>query len=220
MFKIFLFLLIFTPLAFGTVEPWSYAVMEILTFLALAMFVTRVLRKKETFLALPGIIPFLLFLAYILFQTIPLPSVFIKLLSPTAYDLHSTAASISNAGQWMTISVHPAATVREFFRWATYAAFYIVTIQLPEAKYHYTQDRIHDSHFRCGSLLLLHPPVLSDRRYGALVPAYPCKLDDCRALYLPQSLCRADGNDISVSTGPFLFLQTQNSKPFISQGNG
>ncbi len=130
MFKIFLFLLVFTPLAFGTVEPWSYTVMEILTFLALSIFATRVARNKETILTVPGITPLLLFLVFILFQITPLPPALVKLLSPTAYDLHSTTDLVSRAGKWMTLSVHPAITLQEFFRWATYAAFYILGIQL------------------------------------------------------------------------------------------
>ena len=35
---ILFFLIVFAPLAFGTVEPWSYAVMEILTALGLFFF--------------------------------------------------------------------------------------------------------------------------------------------------------------------------------------
>ncbi len=130
MFRIFLFLLIFTPLAFGTVEPWSYAVMEILSFLALSMFVVGMARKRDPFLSVPGIVPLLFFLAYILFQTIPLPPQLVKFLSPAAYELHSTILAVSDSNQWMTISVHPSATLREFFRWATYVAFYVLTIQL------------------------------------------------------------------------------------------
>jgi O-antigen ligase/tetratricopeptide (TPR) repeat protein len=128
MFRIFLFLLIFAPLAFGTVEPWSYAVMEVLSFSALCLFALKVIRNRESFLSAPGILPFLLFLFYILFQIIPLPPSVIEFLSPSAHSLH--AAAVENPNAWMTLSIHPAATLLEFFRWSSYAAFYVLTIQL------------------------------------------------------------------------------------------
>jgi len=128
--RLFIFLIIFSPLAFGTVEPWSYAVMEILTFFALAMLLITGAKNQETLLAVPGIIPLLLFLVYIIIQIIPLPPAVVKFFSPAAYNLHSAAIALSAPDAWMTFSIHPANTLKEFFRWATYAAFYVLTIQL------------------------------------------------------------------------------------------
>lgn len=130
MFRIFLFILIFAPLAFGTVEPWSYAVMEILTFFALAMLLIKGEKSREALLSVPGIVPLLLFLGYILFQVTPLPPAFIHFLSPCAYRLHHTVAALSDPDAWMTLSIHPGSTLNQFFRWATYVAFYVLTIQL------------------------------------------------------------------------------------------
>ena len=72
-FSLFIGLLIFTPLAFGTVETWSIALMEAATFFALFLLLFDKIRQKETSLyEIPGIIPLLCFLVYILFQLIPL----------------------------------------------------------------------------------------------------------------------------------------------------
>jgi len=128
--RLFYFLIIFTPLAFGTVEFWSLAVMEILSMTALFAFMISSMKNKEEIHAVPGIIPLLLFLLFILIQIIPLPAQVIKFLSPSAFDIHRNAAGIIGSSPWMTISIHPHATVLEFLRYSSYVAFYILTVQL------------------------------------------------------------------------------------------
>src|SRR5262245_22780247 len=71
-----LFLLVFTPLAFGTVEPWSEAIAE---FMVLGMVVVwllgMMLRDWELRVELPpGWVPASLFVALIFLQATPIPS--------------------------------------------------------------------------------------------------------------------------------------------------
>ena len=57
-FGLFIFLLFFSPLAFGTVEPWSYTVMETLTVLAcLVFFINTGKEKERVFYEVPGLVP-------------------------------------------------------------------------------------------------------------------------------------------------------------------
>ncbi|WP_161626837.1 O-antigen ligase family protein [Desulfospira joergensenii] len=128
------FLVIFTPLAFGSREPWSYAVMEILTAIGLLFFFLPVLWKQEDLYRVPGFIPLLIFLFFILFQLVPLPPSLLKMLSPHAFSIHSQAAGLMEAQTWMSLSVHPKATLFQFFRYATYAAFYVLTVQVLKEK--------------------------------------------------------------------------------------
>ena len=92
---ILFFLIIFTPLAFGTVEPWSYAVMEILTAGAFLLFAISLVQKKEDLYAAPGMVPLLLFLAYILFQLVPLPPFVVEFLSPGAFLIQEKAFALT-----------------------------------------------------------------------------------------------------------------------------
>ncbi|MCA1793300.1 MAG: hypothetical protein LC660_05395, partial [Desulfobacteraceae bacterium] len=71
--RLFFFLLVFTPLAFGTTEPWSYAIMEILTAVALLAFFISSIKHNGPLYQVPGMVPLLVFLGYILFQLMPLP---------------------------------------------------------------------------------------------------------------------------------------------------
>lgn len=129
--SLFIGLLIFTPLAFGTVETWSIALMEAATFFALFLFLFSKIRQKETSLyEIPGIIPLLCFLVYVLLQLIPFPSGIISIISPETYNLYQTTQSFEKPVQWMAISINKKATVEEFFRILSYGAFYILTVQI------------------------------------------------------------------------------------------
>ena len=67
-----LFLLVFAPLAFGTVEPWSEAIAELVVLAMAATYVLGTLRHWEFRLELPpGWLPALLFLALVFVRTVP-----------------------------------------------------------------------------------------------------------------------------------------------------
>src|SRR4030042_4546271 len=130
-FTIFIFILIFSPLAFGTVEPWSLTIMETFSIFSLFLLLIRNLKYKDTFLyEIPGIIPLTLFLAYILIQLIPLPSGIIKIVSPETYNLYKETILINEPLTWVSLSINKKATLMEFFRITAYVAFYILTMQL------------------------------------------------------------------------------------------
>jgi len=130
-FSIFTGILIFTPLAFGTVEPWSVALMEAAALSALLLLLFNTMRRKETSLyEIPGITPLVFFFACILFQLVPLPSGVVAVISPETYALYQATSSRNEPIQWMSLSINHKATVAEFFRIFSYGAFYILTVQL------------------------------------------------------------------------------------------
>ncbi|MFO7840431.1 MAG: O-antigen ligase family protein [Desulfosalsimonadaceae bacterium] len=128
--RLFLFALIFAPLAFGTVEPWSCAVMEIAVFAALFLHFLHARQSGEPFCEVPGLFFLGLFLGLFLLQAVPLPALLVRFVSPASFEIQQNAAFARGGEAWMTLSVHPRATVHAFFRYAAYAAFYILTVQL------------------------------------------------------------------------------------------
>ena len=144
---ILIFLLIFTPLAFGSMELWALTVMEfgILAMIALyaigeMFFGEELLKEKRCASAAPAdsktktaeryrIPIFLLglFLALILFQMIPLPPGVLKTLSPKTYELRRHFAFPFEGGEttFWPISLFPYATKVEFLKWAALIVFFI-----------------------------------------------------------------------------------------------
>ncbi len=131
MFWIFIFLLIFSPLAFGAVEPWSLAVMEFLCLSALVIFLIGNRRGKGRVLyEVPGLLPLSLLLGYVLLQLVPMPPGVLKIALPGAYALNGDTTWVADPAAWCSISINKKATLSEFFRLSSYAAFYVLTVQL------------------------------------------------------------------------------------------
>ncbi|MCZ6695489.1 MAG: hypothetical protein O7A63_03015, partial [Acidobacteria bacterium] len=89
-------LIAFTPIAFGTVERWSIAIMEWGVITLVLVFEVRVLwpdngvpRMKVRRTGLE--IPLVLFLLYAVLQTVPVPIAWLEVLSPGSVDLYDRA---------------------------------------------------------------------------------------------------------------------------------
>ena len=129
-YRIFIFLLIFSPLAFGTVSTWSLTIMEALSIGAvLLLFISYGLKNKAIYKA-PGTLVIMLYPAYILIQLIPLPAGVVKLISPATYSLYKETIGIIDPVQWVSLSINKKATFAELFRYTAYAGFYLLTVQV------------------------------------------------------------------------------------------
>ncbi len=104
--------------------------MEGLSFLALFLLYVLYTVKKEPFYRVPGIVPVLIFPAYILLQLIPLPASFVAILSPQTHALYQESIGLLVPIDWISLSINPKETLSEFFRFGSYASFYILSIQL------------------------------------------------------------------------------------------
>jgi O-antigen ligase len=148
-----LFLLIFTPLAFGTVQPWSTAVLEITAFTLFFLYlIKKILQNPPSVLCpypssvirhpssafnrhLPSVLC-LLFVLLCLLQMLPLPEPLLKTLSPSSLTTYQTFIN-SPTGTLHPISLYPDATRQELFRLLAYAAIFFVIVS------HYrTKDQV------------------------------------------------------------------------------
>ena len=122
------FLIIFTPFAFGTVEPWSIAIAEVVVFtMALAWGFTMVGRGEIRIEKTPLNLCWLFVLGFGLFQVLPLPLQVIRVLSPKAYALYRDMAFDSGLNaSWRTLSLYPYATKQELLRLSALALLFWV----------------------------------------------------------------------------------------------
>jgi uncharacterized membrane protein len=98
-------LLIFTPLAYGTVEPWSEAIAELAILGLCVIWLLAMLRHWELRVDLPpGWLPALLFLVLAAIQGLALPSLLVQLLSPGTATL-SRAAWAFTGGEASTMAL-------------------------------------------------------------------------------------------------------------------
>jgi O-antigen ligase/tetratricopeptide (TPR) repeat protein len=127
---IFLAALVFSPLAFGTVEHWSTTILELLVGVAACAHFTAVWFFRRENFKVPGIAPLLLLLCLMLLQIVPLPPALLKILSPHSYAVYAPVAGFFDQGQWLPLSLNQKATIQEFLRISSYALAFILTVQL------------------------------------------------------------------------------------------
>ncbi|GBE02737.1 O-Antigen ligase [bacterium BMS3Bbin06] len=133
-YRLYIFLLIFTPLAFGTVEAWSLTVMEVTAVAAFLLLLIDIRKNRVSYYHTPGVVPLLLLLVVIVFQMIPLPPSLVKVISGADYSVYDHSAGIVKPLRWMPLTVDRKATLLEFFRFLSYVLFYILTVQLLSRK--------------------------------------------------------------------------------------
>ena len=103
-----LFLILFTPFAFGSVHPWAFGLMEALLFLLVIVWMAKLtclarrqkskvggqsssvtgLPSSSDHLA-PLALPLAVFIALALFQLVPLPPSWLRVLSPQTHQLYT-----------------------------------------------------------------------------------------------------------------------------------
>src|SRR4030042_6936942 len=148
-------LLVFTPIALGSVEIWAFLLMELGILLIIVLWAIQMTFFKDSRLRSPSpIVPhpsslvprpslsvpvFLLslFLALVLLQMIPLPAGVLKVLSPKAYELRTHLMTNDSMKKYhlpiahslSPISLSPFATKVEFFKWITLPGFFITLLR-------------------------------------------------------------------------------------------
>jgi O-antigen ligase len=87
-------LVVFTPLAIGSVNPWAFSAAEVLIFLLTIVWMVR-LAVEETPRAFPGLrallTPAALFIGLLLLQLLPLPPTVERIVSPATYRLYAAS---------------------------------------------------------------------------------------------------------------------------------
>ena len=100
----FLALLFFAPLAFGTTETWSRNTAELLAAVtALLHFAPQPADRKKSFYQVPGLLPLLLFVAWIFLQCVPLPPQAVRWLSPQTAAAYQPAFDLRQTEFWLPL---------------------------------------------------------------------------------------------------------------------
>ncbi|MDU9048884.1 MAG: O-antigen ligase family protein [Candidatus Electrothrix sp. Rat3] len=89
--------------------------------------------EKAVCYRVPGLLPLLLLLAWMFFQTLPLPLPVVRVIVPNiflAYQPGLDLPGLSSFDNWIPLTVNRKATLLEALRVSSYAFFYLVTVQL------------------------------------------------------------------------------------------
>ncbi len=133
-FYCFLTLIFWLPIPLGSNRPWAWGIIEIVSFLLLAVhFImavkdnNNVLKKLSPYKYL--LIPFAAVQLWVLFQIIPLPSNILYSLSPNLLDIYSFFPEYAR-----TLSVDPSETRVSLYKGVAYFAIMLLSILLIDSE--------------------------------------------------------------------------------------
>ncbi len=121
-----LLLLIGMPLWVAATSHLARMVLAVGCYLLLLL----VLRQGSKVYRPPGLLPFALFCGWLLVQAVPLPPFLLELLIPVYIPQLKQGLWELSPGVWHSLSLFPAATLGEFFRFSAYLAFYLAVSNL------------------------------------------------------------------------------------------
>ena len=139
-------LLIFAPLAFGSVHVWAYSIIELGVFSLLALwFADRLFfsgYEKLFWVKTPLNLILILFLGLIGLQLVPLPASVVALISPHTYaDKTQVFSILAKTGDipvdglsWMTLSYYPHATLVEWLKVCAYCGMFFLVLNIARTK--------------------------------------------------------------------------------------
>jgi len=141
-----IFLLVFTPLAFGSVHVWAYTIMELGVFSLLALwFADRLIfswSETLTWVKTPVNLILILFLVLIGLQILPLPAPVAALISPHTYadkkQLFTILAKAANAPSdgpsWMMLSYYFHSTLVKGLKLGAYCGMFFLVLNTVTSK--------------------------------------------------------------------------------------
>jgi O-antigen ligase len=119
-----------STLAFGSVELWSMALIQFIVSAGLLVFLVQSVTGQAKCYKTPGMLPLLMILLYMILQSVPVPPSLLKVVSPAAFEVYSSSVFLESPGQWVSVSLFKRGLVLEFFRFASYAGVYFLTVEV------------------------------------------------------------------------------------------
>ncbi len=130
-YYLLLFLLIFSPLAFGTVDTLPQMLTQAASFGGLFLYsLAHLLPGNKRACRPPGLIPLCLLLGFLLLQTIPLPMGILEVLSPAAYKIRAGMSGIAPLDAWAPLTINSRATFTQIFHYTSFLACYVLACSL------------------------------------------------------------------------------------------
>ncbi len=130
-YYLLLFLLIFSPLAFGTVDTLPRMLTQAASFGGLFLYsLSHLLPGSPKVCRPPGLVPLLLLLGFLLLQIIPLPLEILKILSPAAYKIRIGMPGITPLDAWAPLTINSRVTFTRIFSYTSFMACYVLACSL------------------------------------------------------------------------------------------
>lgn len=129
-YLLYLFVLIFAPVALGATHIGAKMTVELAVFMALFCVLFDGWRSGRPLRKAPALWPAIGFVLWIAIQLIPMPSGLLSWVSPAAHEIYATVYGPDVTSFWAPITVKPQYTVQTLFEYAAFVAYYFLSVQL------------------------------------------------------------------------------------------
>jgi len=130
-----IFIIVFSCLARGAVTLVPQAIIEITAgFIISYWLIEMIIKKGISFIKVGFFIPLILFFALIVFQLLPLPLGFLKIISPKTAALYVYLMPHGASNNFFSLSIYPYATMLELLKIAVYFGIFFFIINKIETK--------------------------------------------------------------------------------------
>lgn len=129
-------MVVFAPLALGSVHPWAYTLIELVVLALYLCWIVQYLgqglsahesRWKYAVVRTPLNLPLVLLTGVVLLQMCPLPAWLIRVVSPSTFKLYSVTLPGVSAATARTLSIYPWASMQGLYKLlASIGLFYLV----------------------------------------------------------------------------------------------
>ncbi len=126
----FIVLLLFAPVAFGSVEPWAFFFLALLTGLSLLFYLVHCQPSDRYFYRIPGFIPLVLIFSLLVFQLIPLPEFLSAVLSPRSLSFRQQTVGLFADTAFWPLSLDVRGGIYELSRFLVCFGCYVLAVQL------------------------------------------------------------------------------------------
>ena len=123
------FLVVFSPLAFGAVQPWSKMVCKaIIILISIAWFLRLFTEKQLTIHRDLVLVPLLLFIFLVICQIISLPDALLKIVSPNAHKIQNSVSSLLSIVSYSILSLNIQSTLTNLNKFIFYLLVFVIIV--------------------------------------------------------------------------------------------
>lgn len=120
-------------------SDWLATAIEVMPFIALALWFWKKRHGGESFELPPGSYVLLILVVWGLLQLIPLPAFLLKLLSPHTWQIYQQSVGLMVTDPWMRLSLYPKGTLQGIFSLSSGIACYLLIAQLLQDRHRLKQ---------------------------------------------------------------------------------
>ncbi len=128
-FYLLILLLIYAPIAYGSVGPISIMVVQAFILFGLLWVCVETMLGKRKFYRPPGLLPLCCLAGFMVLQLIPLPPDLLAIISPVTWQRYSETIWLLRPDLWMPLSMSVERSVSTLFFYLSYVGFYLFATQ-------------------------------------------------------------------------------------------